>query len=320
MTERTPHRAYAALQRLAREQGRTSQQLFELYVHERFLARLAASPLSHRFVLKGGMLLAVLDVRRPTRDADLLVQGLVNEPEAIRAVVKKIVAVPMPDGVVFEPTAMTIEQIREDADYPGVRVKLPASLAGAELRLTVDLSFGDPIVPQPITYPTLLHDDGFALLGYPLESVIAEKAITMLTLGDANTRDRDFADVYLLSRVHSIEAAAMRSALHTVAEHRNVELRPLGPLLETLRESRQRSWLHFAIVLGSTCCRTASRTSSARSSRSSTAWRRMESCDGAPQRGVGFRRLTGSRAVPAHPTRRGSFSGIEKPRRSGAFP
>jgi hypothetical protein len=250
MNERTPHQAYAALQRLAREQGRTSQQLFELYVHERFLARLATSSLAQRFVLKGGMLLAVLDVRRPTRDADLLVRGLANEPQAIRVVVEEIAAVPMSDGVVFDSTAMTIEQIREDADYPGVRVKLPAGLAGAELRLTVDLSFGDPIVPRRIDYPTLLDDAGFALLGYPLESVIAEKAITMLTLGDANTRDRDYADIYLLSRIHTIDADTIRSALHTVAMHRDVELRPLDPLLETLRESRQQSWTAFRARVG----------------------------------------------------------------------
>ncbi|HKG02775.1 MAG TPA: nucleotidyl transferase AbiEii/AbiGii toxin family protein [Conexibacter sp.] len=145
---------------------------------------------------------------------------------------------------------MTIEQIREDADYPGVRIRLPAGLAGAELRLTVDLSFGDPIAPRLLEYPTLLGDDGFALLGYPLESVIAEKAITMLALGDANARDRDYADIYLLSRVHSIEATTLRSALHAVAEHRGVELRPLGPLLETLHESRQRSWAAFRTRAG----------------------------------------------------------------------
>jgi hypothetical protein len=241
----TPQQAYAALQKLAREQRRTSQQLFELYVHERFLARLAASPLAQRFVLKGGMLLAVLDVRRPTRDADLLARGIDNDLDAIKAVIEEIAAISMTDGVVFDPAAMTIEPIREEADYPGVRVKLPAGLAGAQLWLTVDLSFGDPIVPQRIDYPTLLDGDDFTLLGYPLESVIAEKAITMLSLGDANTRDRDYADVYLLSRVHSIEATTMRSALRTVAEHRGVEFRQLGPVLETLRESRQRSWTAF---------------------------------------------------------------------------
>jgi len=250
VTEYTPRQAYAALQKLARDQGRTSQQLFELYVHERFLARLAGSPLAQRFVLKGGMLLAVLDVRRPTRDADLLARALVNEPEAIRAIVSQIAAELMRDGVVFDAASMTIETIREDADYPGVRVKLPAGLAGAQLRLTIDLSFGDPIDPQRIEYPTLLEDARFPLLGYRLESVIAEKTITMISLGDANTRDRDYADVYLLSRVHPLEALAMRSALRTVAEHRGVEIRPLRPLVDTLRTSRQTSWTAFRARAG----------------------------------------------------------------------
>lgn len=250
MRKRTPHQAYAALQQLARTEGRTSQQLFELYVHERFLARLAASSVAERFVLKGGMLLAVLDVRRPTRDADLLVRGVANEPDAIRSVVEQISLVVLEDGVVFDPAAMTIEPIREDADYPGMRVKLPAGLAGARLRLTVDLSFGDPIVPRHIEYPTLLDDERFVLLGYPVESVIAEKAITMMSLGDANTRDRDYADVFLLTQVHPIDAAALRSALRTVAEHRGVEICPLGALLETLRESRQRPWAAFRSRVG----------------------------------------------------------------------
>ena len=78
MSARTPQQAYLELQKLARAQGRNTQQLFELYIHERFLARLAESRFSEMFVLKGGMLLAVLEVRRPTRDADMLARGLAN--------------------------------------------------------------------------------------------------------------------------------------------------------------------------------------------------------------------------------------------------
>ncbi len=81
MTERTPRRAYLDLQKLARDQRRTTQQLFELYIHERFLARLATSRFADQLVLKGGMLLAVLDVRRATRDADLLARGLAARRE-----------------------------------------------------------------------------------------------------------------------------------------------------------------------------------------------------------------------------------------------
>jgi Nucleotidyl transferase AbiEii toxin, Type IV TA system len=250
VTERTPQRAYLDLQRLAREQGRNTQQLFELYVHERFLARLAESRFTEKLVLKGGMLLAALDVRRATRDADMLVRGLAGDESTLRSVVEEIAAIPMTDGVSFDTSAISISRIREGAAYEGVRIALPTSLGGAELGLRLDLSFGDPVEPLRIAYPTLLGDSEFPLLGYPLESVIAEKADTMMFLGDANTRDRDYADIYLLSQIHHIEAGPLRRALHRVTAHRQHELRPLGPLLETLRESRQQPWEAFRARVG----------------------------------------------------------------------
>ncbi|MGH2904486.1 MAG: nucleotidyl transferase AbiEii/AbiGii toxin family protein [Solirubrobacteraceae bacterium] len=245
MSSRTHNQAYLDLQKLAREQGRNTQQLFELYIHERFLARLAASSFAERFVLKGGMLLAVLNVRRTTRDADMLARGLSNDANNLRAVIGEIAAIPMDDGVSFDPTTISVESIREDADYEGVRLTLPVDLGGAKLKLRLDLSFGDPIHPQHIDYPTLLDDPDFRLLGYPLESVIAEKADTMMLLADANTRDRDYGDVYLLSGIHQIEAQTLREALRSVTEHRNHEIRPLGEMLETLRERRQQPWERF---------------------------------------------------------------------------
>lgn len=252
MSARTPQQAYLDLQSLARAQGRNTQQLFELYIHERFLARLAESRFSEMLVLKGGMLLAVLEVRRPTRDADMLARGLANDEENLRAVVGEIAAISMADGVSFDATEISIASIREDADYEGVRLALPTSLAGAALKLRLDLSFGDPVTPQRIDYPTLLDDPDFQLLSYPLESVIAEKADTMMFLADANTRDRDYGDVYRLSEIHPVEAEPLRQALHAVAEHRHHEVRPLGPLLETLRETRQQPWEAFRARVGLT--------------------------------------------------------------------
>lgn len=158
MSARTPQQAYLDLQNLARAQGRNTQQLFELYIHERFLARLAESRFSEMLVLKGGMLLAVLEVRRPTRDADMLARGLANDEENLRAVVGEIAAISMADGVSFDATEISITSIREDAHYEGVRLALPTNLAGAVLKLRLDLSFGDPVKPQRIDYPTLLDD------------------------------------------------------------------------------------------------------------------------------------------------------------------
>lgn len=245
MTERTPQRAYLDLQKLARDQGRNTQQLFELYIHERFLARLAESRFADKLILKGGMLLAVLDVRRGTRDADMLARGLANDERSLQDAIEEVASISMADGVGFDTTAISIATIREGADYEGIRLSLPASLGGAELKLRLDLSFGDPVEPQRIDYPTLLGDQGFQLLGYPLESVIAEKADTMMFLGDVNTRDRDYGDVYLLAQIHPVEAEGLRRVLQSVAEHRGHEVRPLGPLLETLRESRQQPWEAF---------------------------------------------------------------------------
>lgn len=250
MTERTARQAYTELQKLAREQGRNTQQLFELYVHERFLARVAASQFADRFVLKGGMLLAVLDTRRATRDADMLALGISNDPANLKSVVAEIAGVAMEDGVNFDVSDVTTQFIREEADYHGVRVSLPAGIGGARLKLKLDLSFGDPVAPVRINYPTLLDDPDFPLLGYPVESVIAEKAETMMFLGDANTRDRDFGDIYMLSSVHEVDGASLREALQAVSEHRGHEMLPLGPLLRTLPDTRQRPWEAFRERVG----------------------------------------------------------------------
>ncbi len=238
-------RAYRELQHLARETGRGTQELLELYVHERFLARLARSDYRDRFVLKGGMLLTVLDVRRPTRDADLLARALSNEAEAMEAVIAEIASLDAgDDGVEFDGANVTSEVIREEGEYGGLRLKMPAALATAKLRLQLDISVGDPVEPKPIDYAELLGGE-FTLLGYPLEQTLAEKIETMVARGDANTRDRDWADVYLLAERHEISAKELGDALEATAAHRDHELRPLADVLRTLPDDRQASWTAF---------------------------------------------------------------------------
>jgi len=62
---------YLDLQRLAKRSGRPTDELIQLYALECFLDRLAHSEFADHFILKGGVLLAALDARRPTRDIDL---------------------------------------------------------------------------------------------------------------------------------------------------------------------------------------------------------------------------------------------------------
>jgi predicted nucleotidyltransferase component of viral defense system len=242
---RTPQEVYRELQRRARSEGRGTQELFEFYLLERFLYRLSASPYRDRFVLKGGLLLTVLGLRRPTRDADVLAWGVAGDEESLLAVIREVVSIRVDDGMTFDVSQAQATTIREHAAYPGTRIVIPVALGTARLQLRLDVNFGDPVGPQKIDYPTLFSDEPIELLGYPVESVIAEKVETMISRGDANTRERDYADVLALSRIHTVEARGLRRALEQTAIHRGTELMPLSEALDTLPTARQRDWRAF---------------------------------------------------------------------------
>ncbi len=230
------------MQRLAREHhDRDTQALQVLYGIEGFLRRLSASDYRERMVLKGGMLLAVLDARRMTRDADLSAQGISNDESSVAVIVAEIAstALPKPDGVVFNTVGVSTEPMRESATYPGVRAKLPATIGVARMVVTLDLSFGDPGEVEEIRYPEILGGAGIPLLAYPLERTLAEKIATMMERGELNTRDRDFVDVWVLSRLHTIDAERLRTTLVAVAEHRQHPVEPLSEALAELPDRQQ---------------------------------------------------------------------------------
>lgn len=240
-------RAYNDLRKQAQDTGRPTQQLFQLYLLESFLRRLAISPHRDRLILKGGVLLAAWGDRRPTKDVDLQARQLANDLSSTLAAIREVAAVPADDGVVFDTEQATAEVIREDADYEGIRIRMPATLATAELRFAVDVSAGDPIDPPPQTVrlPSLLGSDAIEVLGYPLVMVLAEKLVTALQRGAANTRWRDFADIWTLSRHHDIDGDELQTALRAVTMHRAIELEPLLPALEgygALAQARWAAW------------------------------------------------------------------------------
>jgi hypothetical protein len=193
----TAGRVYLDLRARARAEDRPTDELLVLYVLERFLYRRSVSSHRDRLILKGGMLLAALDQRRPTRDVDLLATAVANDIDTIAAVVREIAMIDVDDGVVFDTGRLTTRQIREHDLYAGVRVVVPATVDRAQQPLRVDVNVGDPVTPAPqrIAYPALLGEP-FELIGYPIDTVLAEKLVTVTALGEVNTRERDFADGY----------------------------------------------------------------------------------------------------------------------------
>ncbi len=180
----------------------------------------------------------------------MLARGVAGDEESLLAVVGEISGIPAEDGVIFDPSAARASVIREHTVYPGLRISVPAMLGTARLQLRLDVNFGDPIEAQEIKYPTLLSDEPIDLLGYPVEAVIAEKVETMISRGDANSRERDYADVLALSKVHSVEARKLRQALEKTAAHRGTELVPLSEALDTLPAARQSDWRAFLARTG----------------------------------------------------------------------
>jgi predicted nucleotidyltransferase component of viral defense system len=212
---------YLDLQRKARQTERPTDELIQLYALECFLDRLTQSAFARNFVLKGGVLLAALDARRPTRDIDLVASALRNTEAEILGVVREIARISLDDGIEFDSEQAIAEIIREEADYSGIRVTLSGTLSRAAINLHVDVNVGDPIWPEPqqVSMPRLL--DGVLLVrGYPLEMVLAEKVATAIARGTANTRWRDFVDLYSLG--NDIRSTAPHSA------NRSIELRAIG--------------------------------------------------------------------------------------------
>lgn len=234
---------YLALQRLARAQKRTTAELLQLYVLESFLRRLVRSRHDHTLVLKGGMLLAAFDLRRATRDVDVLALKTDNDPAAVQRLIVDVTSVEADDGVEFLQGTITAAVIREDDVYPGVRASLEARLATARLKFSVDFNVGDPVIPAPIrtAIPVLLGDEPIEVLAYPKVMVVAEKLVTALQRGRASTRWRDFADLFMLVPGDLVESEIIE-ALRAVAKYRGVPLQPLGKMLDGMPKEAQGRW------------------------------------------------------------------------------
>lgn len=239
-------RAYLDLQNLARRTGRPTDELHQIYALEGFLDRLAHSAHAERFVLKGGVLLAAYDARRPTRDIDLSARAIANETGAVRDVITEVLAAEVDDGLAFDRRTVTAEIIRDQDDYGGVRVSVNGRLAAAQLHFHVDVNIADPITPAPeqVAIPRLLGGE-IHIVGYPIEMVLAEKVVTAIERGAANTRWRDFVDIAALAATRPPAAGRLDRSLRVVARHRLVEPLPLADVLDGFADVAQTRWARW---------------------------------------------------------------------------
>ena len=181
----------------AKEQGDELELILVRYAIERFLYRLGASHMREQCVLKGATLLTLWldDPYRASRDVDFHAAGPSSEA-AIMAIVTTVCAVPCAeDGIRFDLESLHVSPIREEAESGGQRAILRAYLGKARIRLQIDFGFGDAVTPAPedSNSPTLLQGlPSSRLRTYPMVVSIAEKFEALVTLGQRNSRLKDF--------------------------------------------------------------------------------------------------------------------------------
>jgi hypothetical protein len=244
---------HARLLALAKSRGEDFNLTLNRYALERFLYRLSISPARENYWLKGALLFDLwFDVpHRPTRDADFLGFGPADA-EAVRKALGEVCLIEAPDAMTFDPGSIAIEEIRDDARYGGLRVRIAGLLGKARCAIQLDIGYGDAVTPGPeeIEYPTLLPDQPAPRLhAYPRASVVAEKLEAIVSLGMANSRMKDYFDLRALAREGAIETKELVSAIAATFARRKTRIPeglPLGLSDEFAQDAAKKAqWKGF---------------------------------------------------------------------------
>lgn len=243
------------LENHARKNGIDIQRTLVRYALERLLHRLSLSAHRDRFILKGAMLFSVWEQApfRATGDLDLLGYGP-NTEDALIAAFREICATPppAPDGLIFETADIKAEPLRLATAYTGIALKFDALLGRARLRVQIDVGFGDAITPDPIEvdFPTLLDMPKPRLKAYPPETVLAEKLEAVISLGLANTRIKDFFDIWAITQSFNLDGAIVVAAIRATFNRRGTAFPAFMPTAMSPAFSsdpeKQRLWKAFA--------------------------------------------------------------------------
>ncbi len=218
MIKNIAHSVQARLLNLSKSSGVGHQQIVTRYFQERLLSRLAHSRFVENFILKGGALLYAHNrsKARPTLDLDFMGEHISREKETLISTLKEIYTIDEGDGVAFAADTLTADDIAVEKRYPGVRLSILATLGSIRQVVSMDIGFGDVIVPSPVDleYPVMLEEDSYILIkAYSIETVIAEKIQTMVDRYVRNSRMKDFYDVWSLLNGKEINKAILNCAL-----------------------------------------------------------------------------------------------------------
>ncbi len=241
------------LKNRAAASGKTFQEVLTAYGLERTVYRLSVSEYMERFTLKGGIFLYALfdgEFARATRDIDLLAKNIPNNAEDMKNVFKNIFSIECDDALRFVPDTLDVKDITEFKEYHGVNVSIVAYLDRTEVPVSIDIGFGDVIYPDRVKmeFPVLLDMEVPEIYAYSISSVISEKFEAIVSLGDANSRYKDFYDIFILADRYDFDGSELKEAVRETFEHRGTGYDDIFAftdefLASELHQSRWKSFL-----------------------------------------------------------------------------
>ena len=177
-----------------------SAQLYQMFFFERILERISISRYKDNIILKGGLLLSSIigEDMRTTKDMDATLKSVLLEKSNVLNIMNEILAIPLNDSVQFE--IVDIKDIREEDEYGGFKINIVGMLEKLRVNMFVEFTTGDKITPKEIdyNYNSIFEDKKISILAYTIETILAEKFETIISRSIANTRLKDFYDIYIL--------------------------------------------------------------------------------------------------------------------------
>jgi|LGOV01.1.fsa_nt_gb predicted nucleotidyltransferase component of viral defense system len=217
----------ARIRNLSKKNAINPQALMQIYFMDQFLLRVTKSEFKDNIIIKGGMLIVALFGvgSRSTMDLDVALKNYNLDRNSAVKLFESITAIEIGDGCSF--IFDRIEQIMDGSEYQGYRVFFEGRKEKITQFLHLDLSTGDKITPKEVllNYNTLLTDKVIQLKVYNIETVLAEKIETVYSRGEANTRMKDYYDIFMIHKIQmeKIDIEIARAAFKSTVIARQTE-------------------------------------------------------------------------------------------------
>lgn len=252
---KSPEQLKGAIRNIAQNNHLYPQEVLQMFLFERILERLSVSPYRDNFIIKGGLLISsMIGINeRTTMDLDTTVRGITMEKTRIVQIMKEIMSINVGDGIEFE--FRKIEPIRDDDTYNNYRVHIHALYGKMNNPMKIDITTGDKITPAAVEYsfPMMFKDKEVPIMAYSLETILAEKYETILRRNIANTRIRDFYDLYILFKLY--RNMICRDLLKLAVEHTSAkrnsttEIQEYEQICHEIRRepALEKQWINYAL-------------------------------------------------------------------------